>query len=434
MRCSAGSCAFLSLWRGKRFSPRLSWVISVSCLLTFALGFLAGCSSSPTAPAGKILITEMDYWPNEPNNSIMNQLFQRYEHLHPDIIIQRDAVPFSSLLPKAYQEAASHTLPALLLLDNPDLASFAASGVLTPLDTFMQGTYSRSDFYPGPLSAMEYQGNVYALSAGNNDLALFYNKKMFANAHLDPPATWNDLYEDARKLTRGNTYGFAFSATATEEATWQFEPFLWSNGGELTNVDSPQAIEALQFLTSLVRQGYTSQAVLNWGQGDVEEQFAAGHAAIMENGPWNIPLLKQANSDYGIAPLPVHLASQKPVSPLGGEEWTIPQSNPRVERATWDLVNWLEQPEQLLTLDSAIGYIPAIKSTAHILLKSHPDLNVFADEFQTARSRTAIVGPAYPAISLTVQTAIQSALSNSSTPQEALATARRHIDSVMSSE
>jgi multiple sugar transport system substrate-binding protein len=373
----------------------------------------------------------MDYWPNEPDNSILNQLFAHYQQLHPNIIIQRDAVPFSSLLPKSDQEAASHTLPNLLLVDNPDLASFAAAGVLAPMNSFMQGSYQASDFYAGPYSTMEYGGKVYGFSVGSNDLGLFYNKKMFAAAHLQPPTTWDELYQDARMLTHGNTYGFAFSATSTEEATWQFEPFLWSNGGDFSHLNAAPAVQSLQFLTNMVQKGYTSREVLHWGQSDVEEQFANGNAAIMENGPWNIPLLNQAKVDYGIVPFPAPHANQKPVSPLGGEEWSIPKSNPKTEKATWDLINWLEQPQQLIAFDRAVGYIPAVKSTAQTFLKTAPDLNVFADEFQTARSRTATVGPQYLPVSLTVQTAIQSALSNSSSPQDAMNIANGHIHSVL---
>ncbi|HEX4206106.1 MAG TPA: sugar ABC transporter substrate-binding protein [Ktedonobacteraceae bacterium] len=413
------------------FSWRFLTVIIAGCLLVLAPGLLAGCSSAQTSYGNKTVITEMDYWPNEPSNSAVNKLFQRYQQLHPNVVIQRDAVPFSSLLSKADQEAASHTLPDLLMLDNPDLASFASAGVLAPMDSYMQGNYSKADFYAGPLSTMQYGGKVYGFSVGNNDLALFYNKKMFTDAHLTPPTTWNELYQDAKALTHGSTYGFAFSATSTEESTWQFEPFLWSNGGDLTNLGSPQSLQALQFITSLVRQGYASQAALNWGQGDVEQQFVEGHAAIMENGPWNIPLLNQAKVDYGVVPFPVNMAGQQPTSPLGGEMWTIPTTNTRAQQASWDLVNWLEQPQQLLQFDKAVGYIPEIKSTAQTLLKSQPGLKVFADEFQTARSRTAEVGPQYPAVSLTLQTAIQSALSNSNSPQDALSIARQHIVSVM---
>jgi multiple sugar transport system substrate-binding protein len=417
----------------KHLPPRISGIFSLGSILIIILGVLAACGSSSGSGSsgGQIVITEMDYWTNAPTGPVVSQLFQTYEKTHPGIIIKRDAVPFGSLLPKADQEAASHTLPDLLMLDNPDVANFASTGALAPLDSYMQGTYSESDFYAGPLSTMKYNGKTYAFSVGNNDLAIFYNKQMFASAHLTPPTTWDELYADAKALTHGNTYGFAFSAIADEEATWQFEPFLWSNGGSLTQVDSPQSVQALQFLTQMVKSGIASRAVLNWNQSDVESQFQEGHAAMMENGPWNLPLLKQANFDYGVVPLPVPSPSAQPVSPLGGEAWTIPVSNPATEKATWDLINWMEQPQQLLTFDKAIGYIPAIKSTAQTLLQSEPDLNVFANEFNTARARTETVGAKYPSISQVIWTAEQAALSGSLSPQAALQQAQSQINSIL---
>src|SRR5579875_796163 len=209
----------------KHLPLRISGIFSLGSILIIILGVLAACGSSSGSGSsgGQIVITEMDYWTNAPTGPVVSQLFQTYEKTHPGIIIKRDAVPFGSLLPKADQEAASHTLPDLLELDNPDLANFAATGALTPLDPFMQGTYSASDFYAGPRQTMLYQGKTYAFPVGNNDLALFYNIKDFAAAHLQPPTTWSELASDAKQLTHGSTYGIAFSTPADEQATFQFE-------------------------------------------------------------------------------------------------------------------------------------------------------------------------------------------------------------------
>jgi multiple sugar transport system substrate-binding protein len=427
------NCYRLRRKMGRLRSGRLIRALAVGCLVILAMGLLAGCGSAQGSARQRIVITEMDYWTGPPTDAEVTKLFDEYERTHPGVIIERDAVPFNSLLSKAIQEAASHTLPDLLMLDNPDVATFANAGVLLPLTSFMKGTYRAADFYAGPLSTMEFKGKIYAFSVGNNDLALFYNKKMFASAHLTPPTTWSQLYTDAKKLTHGNTYGFAFSAPADETATWQYEPFLWSNGGHLTNVTSPQAVAALQVLTKLVHDGYASSAVLDWEQNNTEIEFAAGYAAMMENGPWNLPLLDQAHFDYGVVPFPVPHAGMKPIVPLGGEDWTIPITTPSQERATWNLINWLEQPPQLLEFDKTIGYIPAIKSTAQTLLKSQPAMSVFADEFNTARARTAHTGADYPSISEAIWTAIQSALSGSASPQTALAQAQGRISTILHS-
>jgi multiple sugar transport system substrate-binding protein len=327
----------------------------------------------------------------------------------------------------------------LLALDNPDVAQFAATGALTPLDSYMQGHFSDSDFYAGPLQTMKYQGKTYSIPVGNNDLALYYNIKAFKAADLTPPTTWAQLIADAKQLTKGNTYGFAFSAPANEQATFQFEPFLWSNQGDLSKVDSPQSVQALQVLTTMIQNGSASKGALNWSQPDVASQFGEGHAAMMENGPWEIPYLEQQahmqfGTDFGIVPFPVPQTGDQPSVPLGGESWTIPlSSNSAVTQATFDLVNWLEQPTQLLALDKGFGYIPAIKSTAQQLLQSESDLQVFAHEFDTARARTAQLGVKYPQVSQTIWTAMQAALAGSQSPQAALSQAQQQIDTLLKS-
>ncbi|HVU68988.1 MAG TPA: extracellular solute-binding protein [Ktedonobacteraceae bacterium] len=413
---------------------------SLGCVLLIVLGVVSACggSSGGSSSNGKITITEMDYWSIASQSAILQKLFSQYEKLHPNITIQRTAVPFANLLPKADQEAASHTLPNILVLDNPDVAAFAATGALTQLDSFMQGKFSPSDFYAGPASTMTYQNKTYSFPVGSNDLALFYNIKMFKDAGLKPPTTWSELLDDAKALTHGDTYGFAFSAPSDEQATFQFEPYLWGNQGDLAHVNSTQAVAALQVLTTLVKNGWASKGALNWGQPDVATQFGEGHAAIMENGPWELPVLEQQyhmtyGTDFGVVALPVPQSGVSPVSPLGGEEWTIPVSSDKAAvQAAWDLVSWLQEPEQLQQLDKEFGYIPAIKSAAAPLLQSQPDLQVFASELDTARARTAQLGEKYPKVSQAIWTAEQAALTGTLSPQAALAQAQQQIDSVLS--
>lgn len=415
-------------------------LLSTGCLLILLLSVVVACGGTSTNSTNqKITITEMDYWSVPSQGATLASLFKQYESLHPNVTIQRTAVPFDSLLPKANQQAASHTLPNLIALDNPDVAAFAATGALTQLDPFMQGHFSDSDFYGGPLQTMKYKGKTYSFPVGNNDLALFYNMKAFKDARLDPPKTWDDLAKDAKLLTKGNTYGFAFSAPTNEQATFQFEAFLWSNQGDLSKIDAPESVQALQLLTDMVKNGSASKGALNWGQPDVATQFGEGHAAIMLNGPWEIPYLEEQahmkfGVDFGVVPMAVPQASAQPSVPLGGESWVIPaNSDKAVVQATWDLVNWLEQPTQLSQLDKGFGYIPAIKTTAQDLLKTETNLQVFADELNTARARTAVLGEKYPKVSQIIWTAEQEALTGSKTPQDALTQAQQQITTILNS-
>ncbi len=83
-----------------------------------------------------------------------------------------------------------------------------------------------------------------------------------------------------------------------------------------------------------MNSGSASKSVLNWGQADVKDQFAAGNAAMMVNGPWQFPALdKVAGLKYDVVPIPVPRAGQAVVAPLGGETWTIPQTGDKDRQA-----------------------------------------------------------------------------------------------------
>ena len=114
----------------------------------------------------------------------------------------------------------------------------------------------------------------------------------------------------AKKLTVGKQYGFAFNATADYEGAWQFLPPMWSNGGDEKKLTSPEVAGALQLWKDLVDDGSASKSVVNWTQADVNDQFIAGKAAMMLNGPWQIPALDKAKINYGVVPIPVNTAGQ----------------------------------------------------------------------------------------------------------------------------
>ena len=80
---------------------------------------------------------------------------------------------------------------------------------------------------------------------------------------------------------------------------------MWSNGGDEKNIATPETADALQLLVDLVKDGSASKSVVNWTQADVNDQFMAGNAAMMVNGPWQFPVLNEEPSlNYEVVPIP----------------------------------------------------------------------------------------------------------------------------------
>ena len=296
--------------------------------------------------------------------------------------------------------------------------------------------FTASGYYPGAISECTYQGKQYCYPIGTNSVGLFYNKAMLAAAGLQPPTTWDELAADAKKLTKPPVYGMAFDATADEQSTWQLEPFFWSNGASLTKVDTPPFESALQLWVNMVKDGSASKSVLNWGQDpDLTQQFIQGHAAMTVNGPWIFPELNQKgwkyNDQYGIVPIPTDKAGQTVVAPLGGETLDLGTGgSTEQQKLAWEWVEGMQQASTMEHVTSLMYYLPSKPAVTAQFLKGGPEYTVFAKETQTARSRTTEYGANYPKVSQAIWTAIQAAITGTSSVSSALQTAQGTISGV----
>jgi multiple sugar transport system substrate-binding protein len=271
---------------------------------------------------------------------------------------------------------------------------------------------------------------------GTNTVGLFYNKAMLAAAHISPPATWAQLQADAKALTTAQHYGIAFDATNDEQSTWQLEPFLWSDGGTLSDVSTPALQQALQLWVNMVKDGSASKNVLSWGQDpDLTQQFLHGKAAMIEDGPWIFPELNAAgwkyNQQYGIVPIPVQRPGEKVITPLGGETADIGAGGSDAQqKAAWEWIEGMQQPSVMRHVTSLSFYLPDKPAVIAQYLKGGPEYTVFASEVENSRPRTTEYGANYPKVSQAIWTAIQSAITGTASVSSALQTAQGSISGV----
>jgi multiple sugar transport system substrate-binding protein len=391
-------------------------VLALAAVAPFILSACAGASAGKSG-GGANSLTLLDYYNNEPDNTIMKGAIDKCA-TEIGVTISREAVPGKDLIQKVLQKSSSKTLPDVLMLDNPDLQQIAATGGLAPLSDFGVDT---KGFAKGMLEAGTYAGKVYGLAPTANTLGLFYNKKLLADAGLKPPTTWAELKTTAKALTKGSQYGVAFSAIATYEGAWQFLPFMWTNGGDETNLDSSQNKEALQLWKDLVDSGAASKGVINWSQGDVKDQFMAGKTAMMINGPWQIPALDADKSlEWGSVQVPINKPGQTPVAPLGGEVWTVPQTGNKDKQAkASEFISCFTKDSTQLTLSEARYTVPTKPALAGEFVKKMPTMKSFTEQVANARSRTGKLGDGWPKAATTIYTAIQLALTGKASVDDA---------------
>src|SRR5690625_1775157 len=173
--------------------------------------------------------------------ALTNQaLLAAQEGNSPDIILlDNQALTNQALL--AAQEGNS---PDIILLDNPALPTLADTGMLSTTEELGLDV---SHVDENLLASAQIDGDTFGIPIGANTLALYYNLEVLDEAGVDPESItdWDSLTEALGAISETGNRGITFAGINTEEGTFQFLPWFWGNGAELTDLSSPAAIEEI---------------------------------------------------------------------------------------------------------------------------------------------------------------------------------------------
>ena len=383
---------------------------------------VSGCGGGNQSTSGGAF-TWWDYYQGTGDNAV-NSMIQRYTKGHPSIKIKRQYVPFASFKQKLLQGATTGQLPDFVVIDDPDNASFAKLKVLTDLTQQIKDWGKADLFLDAPYKTTLWEGHNYGVPMVSNCIVLWYNKPFLQQAGVKPPTNWEELKQTAAALSKGGRHGLAVSGIQSEEGTFQWLPFLWQSGADIPTINSAGGKAALGLWVDMVKSGSMSRGILNWAQADVLAEFMHGRAAMMVNGPWQLPVIKAEakNLDWGVTVLP---KGKQSASVLGGENLAISTACQNVD-AAWRFIEWMEEPDNFKQLQIDTGNLPSQKQ----LLKDpywskDPVYSVFAQQLLVAKPRA--YGPNYPKISDAIQKAMQAAISGQSSVDDALAKAQETI-------
>jgi len=400
---------------------------ALTAALAVAVGGLAACApggsgSEPISDAtsGPVTITWWDYYAEGAASTQLQELLDKYQSENPEVTIEREFIAYADLKQSLLQSAGAGSLPDIVVINSPDHQQFAELGIAANLDEKL-AEWGELDAYPdGVIASATFEGSIYGLPISANCLALFYNTAILEEAGLEPPTTWEEMEQVAAALTTPERYGFAYSAVNNQQAVFQYLPALWQSGADLYDLESDAAVASLDYWAGLMDAGSVSQEALNWDQSAVAAEFGQGRAAMMINGPWQLPFLatEALDLDYGVALLPV---DDEEASVTGGENYMI-MAGPN-EDAAWDVLRFLQEPENVTPMNIAGGSLPTRTD-----IDPFPDnqlIGIFTEQLQVARPRA--YGPAYAEIADHVVVALQSRMTGAASSKDALTTAANAI-------
>lgn len=368
----------------------------------------------------------------------VEQVIPAFEAKHPGIKVESVRLGYDELRDKVVTTAAAGGGPDVMRLDIIWTPGFAASGLLEPLDRYDGFQDLLAEVYPGPLSTNYYGGRYYGLPLTTNTQIYVYNKELFAQSGVDAPRTFEEFEVVSKLLTRQEggeitRWGYDIGGPWA----WHLLPWIWSNGGDVTDpdittasgyLDSAATVGALERIVDWAMEGFLAPNIFQQGF-DSWGSFVNGQLAARQDGPW-FPRWIDENYpgfDAGFALIPVGAGGES-ISVVGGENIAIASGSEHKAEA-WTFVQFMLSDEAQ-SIMATVGQMPVIRSA--IAIPEFMDSQyypVYLEQVATAKARTP--HPRYGEIEQVIQAAFWQAISGEASPRAALEDATRQVNALL---
>lgn len=336
-----------------------------------------GTSTAASAPAEPgAALTILIGSSGDAETNIVNQLVDAWSA---ESGVEAEVVVASDLSQQLSQGFSSNNPPDLFYLSTDQMAAYAATDSLEP---YARSLSNADDFYPNLRDAFSYNGEFMCAPKDFSTLALIINTDMWADAGLtddDIPTTWDELASVAEQLTTDDHVGLAYGPEVQRIGVFMAQAggAFVSDDGTTAVVDSPENVEALQYVKDEMADGwfsYSSDLGAGWGG----EAFGNGLAAMVIEGNWIAGAMTNDFPDvnYRVAELPDGPAGPGTIQYTNC--WGMAALSDNIPGAT-SLVEYLTSSESQLAAAEAFGVMPSVASAAEEWKTQFPEFAAFID-------------------------------------------------------
>ena len=327
---------------------RVSAVLAVLALVLVAVIAAVGAQAST-----KVTTITLSGWSSGPDeDTLLQQIVNVFNKTHPTIHVNYSVIngDYSTAMTARF---AAHNPPDVFYVDSSVAPVWASQGVLQPLNSYIKSSkYDTSKFFPSLLKAFTIGKSVYGFPKDWSPLAMEINTGMLGTAHSAVPKNWAQLRSAAQKIAAtGLLHG---GKPICLPADWaRMLPFVFQNGGSLSNITSAAATSAVNFYVGLIKDGLAATPD-KLGSGWCGEALGKQKAAIIFEGNWLLPFMTSTypNTRYGVFPM---VAEKTGGNLAFTVSYSMAKDSPN-KQAAWTLLSWLtSQKGQTLWMSKGLA-------------------------------------------------------------------------------
>ena len=416
--------------------------IALVAILAFVLTACGGGGSSPSGP------TEIAVWHGyqDTEGEVFKGLVAQYNKDHPDVKVSELYSSNDLVLQKVLTAVRGGSAPDVAYMFgswSPNIAQIPQ--VVDMSEEVSNPDWKWDDFYQSERTAATVGDKIVGVPALVDNLAIVYNKKLFADAGVAPPTptwTWDDFRAAAAKLTDASKgqYGWLIPADGSEDTVWHYLPMLWEAGGNILNSDNTKAAfnseAGVKALTVLQQMAVDDKSLyLDTTNENGPKLMNSGKIGMLVTGPWDLSSL--SDIEYGVQIMPTFPGSTGAHQTISGpDNWVVFNNGDKKKQAAIDFVKWLTAPEQVKSFSLATGDLPTRlsvgqdKSVLDQLNQNLPGSATFVENLSNVKTVRPTVEQ-YPDISEALGQAIMSVMLGEAQPADALGKAAQATDDAL---
>src|SRR5450631_371519 len=415
----------------------ISTVVTVLAVTaTAACGGGGSSTSSSSAGSSKTLT----YWASNQGTSLENDKavltpeLKKFEQ-QTGVAVDLQVIGWPDLLNKILGATTSGQGPDVLNIGNTWAASLQATGAFMPFDAkaltaiggqqkFVPTAFATGGMAGKPVTSVPLYGLVYGL---------YYNKKMFADAGLQPPTTWQELQADAAKLTipAKNQYGMVIEGGSYTESVHFAFIFGLQNGGQPFDASgkptftTPGMVSGVKQYVDLVgKDKVVNPSNVQYKNGpEAPGDFAKGKAAMLmsqNNADNTLQADGMKSSEYGVvaipSPSPLPAGGKDIASFVAGINLSI-FKNTKNQDAALKFVKFMTSPEEQAILDKPFTALPVVKGGTVNFTDNKDEAAAFASVLATKAEPLPLV-PEESAFETNVGNAVNGLLAQAATGKD----------------
>jgi len=351
----------------------------LSLMLVFSMLGVSGCGSSKknendSKSSGPVTVNFWHVYSENFGAPVLKEAIAAFNAQHKDIVVKDTYNPnmYPGLMQNLQAEVASGSSPSIVMIGYNYVKYFASnfqyvepSAIISKIPE--DKNYLSDNFLNNVLSLAQVDGKQIGLPYAISTPMLYINADLFKAAGLDPnnpPTTMEEVREAAKTISKKTgKYGFYMQEYSDN---WAVQGLLESNGASImtngkASFATQEAVDAYKLLSDMV---LVDKSALHITADEGIQSFINGKVGMLYGTSAKIGTIQKGAQFKLTATSAPGFKGKEVKIPAGGNFLSIMAKTEAEQKASWEFIKFLMQPEWLAKWSKNTGYLPPRKGVA----------------------------------------------------------------------